>query len=223
MSEYSHYNNFANICKNEEIFSDFKNDQDLILQNSQQKTTNNNLKGNILSERKFFSMEPKYENEEKAYCEICYEELIKGEIVYYCLCAKFYHPNCLISTLAKQKLNINKNCEECKNPFKVCTYEINMTCGVERSCSTIDTNINNLENYNDMCGIAFHLTHEGLADIINKKNDNISINLSEDIGRIALSPITFNHTPYSGKTKQQISSNQKAEEYFRLQSKYIIY
>ena len=85
--------------------------------------------------------------------------------------------------------------------------------------SLIDTNINNLENYNEMCGIAFYVSSpESLAEIIHKKNESVCIQQNREIERIALSPITITTTPYSGKTKKQISSNCKVEDYIRMQN-----
>jgi len=85
--------------------------------------------------------------------------------------------------------------------------------------SLIDTNINSLDNYKEMCGIAFYANNpESLAEIIHKKNEVVTIQQNEEIERIALSPITITTTPYSGKTKKQISSNGKVEDYIRLQN-----
>lgn len=172
---------------------------------------------------------------EKDFCEICCEDLQSGEVVYYCHCAKLYHPNCLIISLAKIGGNVNKSCSECESIYTIANYRKNNTGdstmdktligdGVSQmNASIIDTNINNLENYNEICGMAFHLSHENIAEIIKRNEASCSGNSTcnstgEEIGRIALSPITIITTPYSGKTKKQISSNQKAEEYARLQN-----
>lgn len=162
------------------------------------------------------------------YCEICVEDIVQGEIVNYCLCGKFYHPNCLIYSINKN-LGWNNNstcsrtCDECNTIFQFANYKHSnqMDSTIEKTLrsdnmSLIDTNINNLENYNEMRDMAFHMSSEGLAEMISKRGDS---SCHEEIERIALSPIVLTTTPYSGKTKCQIpSSNQKAEVYSRLQN-----
>jgi hypothetical protein len=164
-------------------------------------------------------------NVEKDFCEICCEDLLIGEVINYCLCSKFFHPNCLIYEINKTNINCSitsKNCSECGSSFNFANYKsangMDSTNEKTFECqSLIDTNLNNLENYNEMRDIAFQISHENLAEIISKKNENHQ-KVYEEIGRIALSPITLNDTPYSGKTKKQISSNQKVEEYIRMQN-----
>jgi predicted metallo-beta-lactamase superfamily hydrolase len=57
-----------------------------------------------------------------------------------------------------------------------------------------------------------HLSSENMAEIISKKD----VSISED-SRMALSPINFTNTPYSGKMKA-MSSNQKVDQFMKLQS-----
>jgi hypothetical protein len=199
---------------------------------------------NVLSEKRqvlnnrtdFLNSSTKYEGKENInpeenqldYCEICVEDIVQGEIVNYCLCGKFYHPNCLIYSLNKNSAWNNystsaRTCDECNTVFQFANYKHSnpMDSTIEKTLrsdnmSLIDTNINNLENYNEMRDMAFHMSSEGLAEIISKRGDS---SCHEEIGRIALSPIVLTTTPYSGKTKCQIpSSNQKAEVYSRLQN-----
>jgi hypothetical protein len=215
------------------------------------KVTFSGTKKNILSEKKTIlsekknlglteQVQSKFTKENiPAFCEICLDYILRGEIIAYCLCEKFFHPNCLIYYLNKQNQNINKPCNDCRNPYKFASYEesnnsyegkqnpnvsvTNLSNTLAQtnyhniSTVTVDTNINNLENYEEMNGIAFQLSQEGLVEMISKMTESSVGN--EEISRIALSPITFNTTPYSGKTKKQISSNQKVEDYIRLQSK----
>jgi hypothetical protein len=97
-------------------------------------------------------------------------------------------------------------------PFKVGSYELNQSYGL--SNSTIDTNINNLENHDELTIMAMHLSSENMVELISKKDNS----MSEDF-RMALSPINMTtNTPYSGKWKG-LSSNQKVEQFMKLQSK----
>lgn len=235
-----------NLCKTEDIYHDdisitteIKNPMTNPKKYSFRKEYQNFNNTNILSEKKdektmFNNFSTKIE-EEKVFCEICCEDIINGEIIAFCHCKKVYHPNCLVFHLSKLNKNINKPCENCKILFKFASYEddetnLNASCfNISKnnmtSCTnantnltnmTVDTNINNLENYNELNGLAFQMTHEGIAEIISKIGDSSMI--QEEIGRIALSPITMTTTPYSGKTKKQISSTQKVEDYVRMQS-----
>ena len=65
--------------------------------------------------------------------------------------------------------------------------------------STINTNINNLDNYEVVCGFAMHMNYEGMSELISKSyNNNSSFISTDDIGRFPLSPILpINNTPYS--------------------------
>ena len=56
-----------------------------------------------------------------------------------------------------------------------------------------------------------HMSHEGMVEKINKETNYTM----DEFGRVALSPINFSNTPYSGKTK----SGQKVGDYFKMQSK----
>ena len=178
----------------------------------------------------------------KDICDVCKDLLDQGEIVYYCLCEKFYHPNCLIQ--------INKNytsqpCNECLNSYSAGIYKLkspisslntnekayanenNINTPLRSSASyfdkstmiSMDTNINQLENYEKICDLASQMNTESLAEIIKLDNnmsllgtisaqkDDAMMNVSfkrNDVGdgnRIALSPITGINTPYSGKSK----------------------
>ena len=132
------------------------------------------------------------------YCQTCNLEIIINEIVYYCSCGKLFHPNCL-----RQK----KSCDECGYTYKLGSYDSE---NQNQTNSTIDTNINNLENYSEIYNMAVHMSHEGLIERVNKES-----NFTFDEGRVALSPINVSNTPYSGKTK----SGQKVGDYFKMQSK----
>jgi hypothetical protein len=135
-------------------------------------------------------------------CQICNQGLIKGEIVYFCTCGRFIHTNCF---------KIGKtNCEDCNLPFKVGSYELDHSYNGNNS--TIDTNINNLENYDELTGMAMHMSSENMVEIISKKDNSFY----EDY-RMALSPINLTNTPYSGKWKG-LSSNQKVEQFMKQQS-----
>ena len=181
----------------------------------------------------------------KDICDVCKDLLDQGEIVYYCLCEKFYHPNCLIQ--------INKNytsqpCNECLNNYSAGIYKLkspisslntnekayanenNINTPLRSSSSyfdkstmiSMDTNINQLENYEKICDLASQMNTESLAEIIKLDNNmsllgtisahkddamlNVSFKRNEGIGegngnRIALSPINGTNTPYSGKSK----------------------
>ena len=132
-------------------------------------------------------------------CQYCALEIIVNEIVYFCNCGRLFHPNCLRS---------KRICEECGNNFKLGSYDSD--CLSEKNNSTIDTNINNLENYSEIYNMAVHMSHEGLIERVNKESS-----VTFDEGRVALSPIDMSNTPYSGKTK----SGQKVGDYFKMQSK----
>jgi hypothetical protein len=134
-------------------------------------------------------------------CQSCNFEIIIHEIVYYCGCGKLYHPNCL---------RVKKSCEECGGSFKLGTYDSESQ---NQTNSTVDTNINNLENYSEIYSMAVHMSHEGLIERVNKES-----NFTFDEGRVALSPINVSNTPYSGKTK----SGQKVGDYFKMQSKNVL-
>ncbi len=77
--------------------------------------------------------------------------------------------------------------------------------------SNLDTNINNLDNYQEYCDLALKVNHECMSEIISKKEfeKNFSnINTPNSIGRIPLSPIPISNTPYTGKTRtKNVSSS----------------
>lgn len=75
------------------------------------------------------------------------------------------------------------------------------------SNSVTNTNINNLDNYEAMCELAMQINYESMSEIISKNeytNKSISMNGTPySIGRIPLSPIPVNITPYTGKSKNK--------------------
>ena len=181
----------------------------------------------------------------KDICDVCKDLLDQGEIVYYCLCERFYHPNCLVQ--------VNKNytsqpCNECLSCYSAGIYKLkspisslntnekayanehNINTPLRSSSSyfdkstmiSMDTNINQLENYDKICDLASQMNAESLAEIIKLDNNmsllgNVSANKDDTVlnvsfkrneggnegnaNRIALSPITGINTPYSGKSK----------------------
>lgn len=160
-------------------------------------------------------------------CEMCNESLIIGEIVYYCLCEKFYHPNCLI------KLNPNymtEICTGCLSKYLTGVYKLPLPSSLlnndemtfdqnstfEKSMC-MDTNINKLGNYDQMCNLAFQTSPNVIAEIINndKLNNTFNnFNSKDEMTRIALSPINVTNTPYSGIKATFISST---KDYFSMQ------
>jgi hypothetical protein len=168
----------------------------------------NNSKQSLIQVKYFITQSPcsndmiyideNYKNYRPAIrCQYCNLDIIMNEIVYYCNCGKLLHPNCL---------RTKRTCEECSTNFKLGSYDNDS----DKNNSTVDTNINNLENYSEIYNMAVHLSHEGLIERVNKES-----NVTFDEGRVALSPIDMSNTPYSGKTK----SGQKVGDYFKMQSK----
>ncbi len=178
--------------------------------------------------------------EEIIYCDFCKEKINQGEIINYCLCEKFYHSNCYIQFI-KSNNQINKICNECKNKFSIGIYKLNnplsslntfqeeekkeknnnnqlsnSTC--DKTLISMDTNINKVDNYNKMCGLAFTVPHESMIEIIKNENKTQKLNYSNhkldnsneknlSFNRIALSPINHINTPYSGNKSKLISSS----------------
>lgn len=82
--------------------------------------------------------------------------------------------------------------------------------------SVIDTNINYLDNYENYLSFPMQINHEKMSELISKNeyNKNNFMNTTPySIGRIPLSPIPINDTPYTGKTKTKNFSivNQNSE------------
>jgi hypothetical protein len=170
-----------------------------------------------------------------SYCAICTEDLVEGEIISFCKCGYVFHPGCFFKGLVQLGQSSITECEDCKSTFIFSFYKTfsqikaindiwlpNYSTTAEESQInlTLDTNINNLDNYSEMCGLAFKTSPENLAKIINRQSQEKSMQtiVKEDMGRrIALSPIEMTTTPYSGKSRQ-MSSNQKVEDYIKLQS-----
>ena len=199
-------------------------------------------------------IESESEEEEEIFCQFCKEKINQGEIINYCMCENFYHPNCLLQLFQNNNLNNNNNqsikiCNECKSQFSIGIYKLNNPLNVlntysnenenkkienkqkqnnqssnstcDKTIISMDTNINKVENYNKMCGLAFTIPHESMIEII--KNDNINQNLNYSnhklennlnsneknlsFNRIALSPINHINTPYSGNKSKYISSS----------------
>ena len=146
-------------------------------------------------------------NQSTKFCNKCKTQFSIG--IY-----KINHPLNSLNTYSDENEN-KKN----KNKQKQNNQSSNSTC--DRSIISMDTNINKVENYNKMCGLAYTVPHESMIEII--KNDNISQNLNNSnsvsendlnsneknisFHRIALSPINQINTPYSGNRSKDISSS----------------
>ena len=256
--------NKKNLCDINEIYYDpvEKDSKENIKLNSSSIFENKSLQKIIIQNKTeplkrlthIEKIESESEEEEEIFCQFCKEKINQGEIINYCNCEIFYHPNCLLQFYQNNN-NLNNNnqstkiCNECKTQFSIGIYNLNnplnllntytnenenkknenkqkqnnqssnSTC--DKTIISMDTNINKVENYNKMCGLAFTVPHESMIEII--KNDNISHNLNYSnnklennlnsneknlsFNRIALSPINHINTPYSGNKSKYISSS----------------
>ena len=256
--------NKKNLCDINEIYYDpvEKDSKENIKLNSSSIFENKSLQKIIIQNKTeplkrlthIEKIESESEEEEDIFCNFCNEKINQGEIINYCNCEIFYHPNCLLQFYQNNN-NLNNNnqstkiCNECKTQFSIGIYNLNnplnllntytnenenkknenkqkqnnqssnSTC--DKTIISMDTNINKVENYNKMCGLAFTVPHESMIEII--KNDNISHNLNYSnnklennlnsneknlsFNRIALSPINHINTPYSGNKSKYISSS----------------
>ena len=131
-------------------------------------------------------------------CTVCSEALLPGEIIYYCLCEKFYHPNCLIKLFPNY---MNVPCKECESTYTSGYYKLKTPIsslnkgdttpngktqlGEQNSCSTcdktmisMDTNINKLENYDKICDLAKTVNAESIVEMIKYDNSMTILNSS---------------------------------------------
>lgn len=166
----------------------------------------NMVPSNVLSEKKQIASKVQDETQNDFQydsCEACSDPLTQGEIIYYCLCEKFYHPNCLVKLnplyttspcpfcstgytagIYKLKtplssLNINYTTPYSKNEenFMVSPQQDqNSTC--EKTYISMNTNINKLENYDKICDMAWQMNPESLAEIIRYDNTMSLLNSS---------------------------------------------
>ena len=175
---------------------------------------------------------------ENSLCYYCHDIVEDNEIIYFCSCERIFHFSCLSDFLTKKGKTIHNSCEECENDYKIFYFkliikdeeadltefkfpEFSKNNSIGKSClngnnsinlnnsSFIDTNINNLENYEALCGLAMQINHESMFELISKNENNKNAyrnTTPHSIGRIPLSPIPIN-TPYTGKTKTINLSN----------------
>ena len=247
-------NNNNNICSIDQIYCD--NPQEISIENNNNNFFNKKLPSNILS-KKIFNYNNtsnlssnnnndnnnSFNNEEEIICcNYCNEIFTKGEIVYYCDCDSYYHPNCLLKMNGTNNNNsiinnnsINYNCNVCNTKYNIGIYKLKTPINVlnntnfnnnnnnsystlEKTVISMDTNINNLDNYEKMCNLAYNVNADSMIELIkdnnfNNNNINNSDNFNNDnsnnksINRIALSPINFSsNTPYNGNKSKFINS-----------------
>ena len=168
-------------------------------------------------------------------CENCHDIIKNNEIIYFCLCNKIYHISCLTNYLNRIYRDVHVPCVDCETNYKIMDFEIkdisvqeNFQNKINNDCLNsynIDTNLNNVDNYEELSDIAGRINHERMSELIDKRSNNNNSCISPcDTERIPLSPILLNHTPISGKYQRNyISSIQKNSEYFKLQSKNFVY
>lgn len=72
--------------------------------------------------------------------------------------------------------------------------------------ATFDTNINNLENYEELCGLAKQLDCGSMSEIISKNLHNTLSCSKDELSRVPLSPLPASLTPYTGKLKRKYLS-----------------
>ncbi len=170
---------------------------------------------------------------ENSICHSCHEIVEDNEIIYFCSCERIFHFTCLTEYLFKKCQTIHIPCAECGNQYKIYYFKLIQKdeeenpnsfdyTEIERSnwkgktiinrnntiylnnSSVIDTNINNLDNYEAFCGLAMQINHENMSELISKNENikNASWNATPNsIGRIPLSPIPLNITPYTGRAR----------------------
>jgi len=170
---------------------------------------------------------------ENSICHSCHEIVEDNEIIYFCSCERIFHFTCLTEYLFKKCQTIHIPCAECGNQYKIYYFKLIQKdeeenpnsfdyTEIERSnwkgktiinrnntiylnnSSVIDTNINNLDNYEAFCGLAMQINHESMSELISKNENikNASWNATPNsIGRIPLSPIPLNITPYTGRAR----------------------
>ena len=258
-------NNNNNVCSIDQIYCD--NPQEMSINNNNNNFFNKKLPSNILSKKIFNynnninnltnnnnndnennnidNNNDSFNNEEEIICcNYCNEIFSKGEIVYYCECDSYYHPNCLLKMNGNNSINnsinnnnnnsINYNCNVCNTKFNIGIYKLknpinylnntnynnNSYSTLEKTIISMDTNINNLDNYEKMCNLAYNVNADSMIDFIkdnNNNNSNNNINNSDNynndnsnnksFNRIALSPINFSsNTPYNGNKSKFINS-----------------
>ena len=140
-------------------------------------------------------------------CTVCSEALLPGEIVYYCLCEKFYHPNCLIKLFPNY---MNSPCKGCESTYTSGYYKLktpvsslnkvdttpncktqlgeqNSDSTCDKTMISMDTNINKLENYDKICDLAKTVNAESIVEMIKYDNSMTILNSSSKKDNINVS------------------------------------
>ena len=153
-------------------------------------------------------------------CQICNEQIEIGEIIYYCLCSYFFHPNCYSYLQNHELVKVKGVCESCGSNYNSASFKIKFANDILKNNIKLDTNLHDIDNYDELSCFAFHSTPENIAEILIKKQEeksNYDQVTDEKVKRMPLSPINIT-TPFSFKSKKQGSSN-NVTDYLKMQSK----